>query len=294
MTFQMAGNPNLIPIGTAARLSYGLLRKLWISALLQNIGVILVSLAFSIVLLIGVLSTTFAAGEPSGIGSIGLPIFNLLLYAAAYLGPLVMLFVGLFRMGMFGIRDGGGWFGLRWSRRETRVLLRGVLIGLMLWIASYALFMFAGPIIAIFLAIGATPGPNQTIDPRPIFLGLAVVLSPIGYLAMRFSLYVCAPAVDDDLGLRDSWALTRGNGWRMFAIGLLVVAPVYLLNFLFTIESGRTSPTAMIGIGLFSWIISVASAALWSFMMAVIYDYMVRPMGSYAPSAGQTPSEGQR
>lgn len=291
----MAGHQNPIPVGTAARLSYGLLRKLWISALLQNIGVILVSLAFSVVLLVGVLSTSLAPDDPSAAGSGGRFLLNFVLYAAAYLGPLVMLFVGLFRMGMFGVRDEGGWFGLRWSRRETRVLLRGLLIGLMLWIGSYALFMFAGPILAIILALGmAGAGPTEVIDPRPVFLILAVFLSPIGYLAMRLSLYVCAPAVDDNLGIRDSWALTRGNGWRMFAIGLLVVLPVYLLNFLFTFEGGLTSSTAVIGIGLFSWTISVAATALGSFMMAVIYDYMVRPMGSYAPSAGQTPGQGQQ
>lgn len=284
----MASHESPIPIVDAVRLTYRLLRTFWISALLQNIGVILLSMAFGVLILILSLVTTFALSGSSGGADAGFVLLAVVLYAAAYVGPTIMLFVGLFRTAMFGERDTGRLFGLRWSRRETCVLLRTLLLAVIIWLAFQALFMFAIPILLAVIAAGnlAQNVGLEFLNPLWPFALMLIFVLPISYVAMRLSLYVCAPAVDDRISLQDSWALTRGNGWRLVAIGLLVTIPVYLLSQLLFAGWQEANPINIIVLGTVSWLLSMATTVLSSFLMAVVFDYFVKP-AVRAPSTAQ-------
>jgi hypothetical protein len=63
--------------------------------------------------------------------------------------------------------------------------------------------------------------------------GFAVVLAlPILYLYTRFSLIFPAIAVSQTYGLRRSWRLTIGNGWRILLACWLAAMPIWIMAFL--------------------------------------------------------------
>ncbi len=96
----------------------------------------------------------------------------------------------------------------RWSWRETRFLFW--LIGV--WLA-FMVVMLSVATVAMNLVPGVRGRPeiwSDWIEP------LSRV--PAYYVAARLSLVFPAVALDRTVGLRWSWRLTKGQGWRMFIV----------------------------------------------------------------------------
>ena len=109
---------------------------------------------------------------------------------------------------------------LRWGRRQTRFLLRAI--------AVYALLLLAW--LALVL-VGSVGGAAAGAAGAGAVLPLIVVSLVAGlYGFARLALLFPATALDELLTFVDCWALTRGNGWRLVAIILLVAVPVTLVG----------------------------------------------------------------
>ena len=112
-----------------------------------------------------------------------------------------------------------------WGGRHWRYLGYGILIT----IISYAILLPA------FIAIGFATGAGGTSEVAvwPLLLGLALFLIAFfvtPYLFMRLSFVLAAVCLDERYGLGDSWRQTRGQGLRLFALGVLVSVPIIVAS----------------------------------------------------------------
>src|SRR5690606_34062473 len=119
--------------------------------------------------------------------------------------------------------------GLRWGVRETRFLLRGVVI---LLIAGLAVSF---PTAIAFAVFGQTPGAV----PLVFSLGMLGYL----YLLLRFVFGLVALAVDESCGLGEAWIATKGIGGRFLLIMALAALPFWFVGLLLPLFLG--------GIGLY-------------------------------------------
>ena len=92
----------------------------------------------------------------------------------------------------------------------ARALLRD-LVGLA---AAFGLAALAGFAEAAFLAVGAA---------FTAFAGAAVAIAVLVWLALRLSMAAPMTFADNQFRLFESWALTKGQGWRLLGVALLVV-----------------------------------------------------------------------
>lgn len=146
------------------------------------------------------------------------------LVALSTIIPQTAYFVGIVRLGANDRVDRNHLLGLRWWGRETCVLLRTLLLGLVL-----ALISLPGVLIfsLIVIVAGSTLGREASVFLSVLPFILVIFLF---YFLARFNLYVVSPALDEKLGLGRSWQLTRGNGWRLFFIGFLLYLPFIVGN----------------------------------------------------------------
>jgi hypothetical protein len=100
----------------------------------------------------------------------------------------------------------------------------------------FVLFIFVLAVVLVIAAIGGGAIAKQNAAALPVVGALVGVLATAGLCAMiyvfvRLSfLFVPAAITDGEFGLARSWELTKGNFWRILAIGLAVVLPVFLLQ----------------------------------------------------------------
>ena len=133
---------------------------------------------------------------------------------------------------------------LRWRRRQTRFLLLLILVFLIA-----GLIYAAGTIVAAVLGIFLATDESQLSTWILIYIVLSLVavllaLPVYGRLTMWFP----STAVDHRMSLRECWAFSRGNGWRLGAITLLAALPaivvVLLINLLWL---GSALPVNLVG-----------------------------------------------
>lgn len=118
-----------------------------------------------------------------------------------------------------------------------------------------ALAMSSLPLVALLIASGGPAGLQQPENVGGGLLLVPAVVMACLYVALRVQLVFPATAVGDaTLGFARSWALTRGNGWRLIGGFLLVTLPV---------------AAALLGIALFlGW----GSAATGSVALTALAD----------------------
>jgi hypothetical protein len=105
---------------------------------------------------------------------------------------------------------------LMWRRRHARFLLAALGIGLLVLLGSAVI----GAVV--YLIAGDGPGGAM------IFPASALAILYSLYVYARLSLLFPARAVDRQLGFAECIRLTRGNGWRLVAILVLVIAPFWI------------------------------------------------------------------
>lgn len=119
--------------------------------------------------------------------------------------------------------------GVRWGRRESRFLLRWIVIAV---IGFAATAVFALPILFAMLAIDqafAVPELVMQLVPLPVFV---LVMLVYGYLILRYSPALVTAAIEAPGGLGDGWKATRRLGGLLLLAAIPVVGPFYLLVFL--------------------------------------------------------------
>jgi len=106
------------------------------------------------------------------------------------------------------------WSALRWDGRKTAFLGRLVML-----IALAVLGALPVTIVVVAMAQAAL---------LPLQFGAALIVIMVLMTFSRLSILLPAAAIDDRLGIKDCWLLTRRNGLRLFSIVVVPTLPVSL------------------------------------------------------------------
>jgi hypothetical protein len=106
------------------------------------------------------------------------------------------------------------------------------------------------------------------------------------YVLARFNLYIVSPALDEKLSLGQSWRLTRGNGWRLVFVGLLLYAPFIVaslvLDYALSLHGTLTYAIA-------TGVLSVLGILVTGFGSAIVYRAFV-PAAADAGNLAEGPA----
>ncbi len=114
-----------------------------------------------------------------------------------------------------------------WGGRQWRFLGTLIKIGILFAGAStlivFGIFLFSGTGARSLSGIGFSSfGPM-------VMLAMLFGLALIGAVYVRLSVWLPAVALDQTLSLGEVWTLTRGNGWRLLAVIMLVSIPIGII-----------------------------------------------------------------
>jgi hypothetical protein len=114
-----------------------------------------------------------------------------------------------------------GWFYLRLGARELWLALLLIVVGIIAFAVVMVIMAFAVPLVFI---VGPDADPMvQSILVRFMMLPLYGVLL---FLFVRFCLAFPMTFAESRFRLVESWTMTRGNGWRIVLVLLLLLALV--------------------------------------------------------------------
>ena len=137
---------------------------------------------------------------------------------------------------------------LRWDRRKTLFLFRFIMISVIAGLSTLPILVIGGIVGATgALGLGAAGGggPN-TPEQLIIFLNL-IIIFVFMLVQVRLSLLLPATAIDQKLTLAETWAIGRGNSWRLLAILLLSMAPAMLVLIVVGSAMGAISQATGLG-----------------------------------------------
>lgn len=178
-----------LPIVGVVREAVGLAARHWRALLAALIGPAAVLAALDVAL-------RRAGGDPRWALALWVP--DCLVYA--------LYAVSCHRIVLLGADSLPNRWGVYWTARELRFVGWSVAIALLAFLAAL-------PFLLI-LTLLSTTTPLALVDAAP-WLAWGIVYSPVAYVAARASLALPEVAVDGRPGFEQSWALSRGNGWRL-------------------------------------------------------------------------------
>ena len=111
---------------------------------------------------------------------------------------------------------------LRWRHRQTRFLLYLILLVVMALAVALVAAAASTLILALVVGTGASKG-GGILGVLPV-----VVVVTVWLISARLIPLFPAAAVDDPLTVTGCWALTQGNGWRIFLMTLIVAVSIVL------------------------------------------------------------------
>ena len=121
---------------------------------------------------------------------------------------------------------------LRFSLGGTELRVMGAMVGLAaLMVLAVVLCMIAGTMLGGSLAVPASGmAPAQLAAGTAVMIGF--VFSPLLiYIFVRLgALLVPAAVIEGGLGLERSWALLKGNVWRIIGVCVAVSVPLILIH----------------------------------------------------------------
>lgn len=153
------------------------------------------------------------------------------------------------------------------NRQVARYFVLTVLITLLLSLAPLLTMLLVG-------GIGGAAG-DAAPAVGPGFILVPLVLLACLYMALRLQLAFPATAIDDRaMTLARSWALTRGNGWRLFLGFLIITTPVAVITVgLMLVLDGAAESTGSVALRALSSLAVVANAWLQAPLIASFLSY---------------------
>ncbi|AZS20548.1 MULTISPECIES: hypothetical protein [unclassified Caulobacter] len=113
------------------------------------------------------------------------------------------------------------WAYLRLGSREMWLTLLLLVEQVLIMIVAFVVAL----VIAVLAAVaGVSGGENGAMAAvTTAFAGAAVAIAVLVWLALRLSMAAPMTFADNQFRLFESWALTKGQGWRLLGVALLVV-----------------------------------------------------------------------
>ena len=219
---------NKIPVGQTIRFAYAftfgeigtVIGLIWIPTVINSVGSFV---------LFGVLN-----GVEEGPG--GVPIM-----AGPQLGLMMLYFVVAFFLAAMmavavtqqalGLRKGPAFAHFALGGTELRVF--GGFFGLYM---LFLLFILGFALIGVVAALAGGAAVKASAGAAPLIGSVLGVLGLIAsgalvYIFVRLSFLFIPSAVNEgEFGLTRSWELTKGNFWRIFAVGMAVLMPLLLVE----------------------------------------------------------------
>lgn len=219
---------NKIPVGQTIRFAYNftlgeigtIIGLIWIPTLINAVATF-----FAVRAYYSTLTDSFESGMPPAGAGLGLPVL------AAFLSMLMVAMIGVsITQQALGQRQGPAFAHLALGSMEWRAF--GGFFGL------YLLFVLF--IVIFALIVGATAAASAAAvqsNPRLATVagaGLgAIIVVGIGlvaYMIVRLSFLLVPSVVEGgEFGLTRSWQLTQGNFWRIVAVALATLLPIFLV-----------------------------------------------------------------
>ncbi len=231
------------------------------------------SLAFPAIVVLAILTALVTwfwplagtAGQEIGWGEIGAAVAGLFLW--------VMFAVAWHRRYLVPAEATTVGAALGWQQRHNRFGLAALGISVLVLLGG-ALAGAVGSVVAYLVPGG---GFGRTM----IYLVSGLAFFFALYVYARLSLLFPARAVDHGLGFAECFKLTRGNGWRLVAIWVLVIAPFWVaLSFglAATVILGGGLTGTLIG-ALFHQGLNFAGIAVGVTALSIVYQALVPPSG---------------
>ncbi len=162
----------------------------------------------------GVVPEAVSGGNPVALGQAGLVVMG---WSLVSLMLSAIMYVAVTRQAL-GLRQGPAVVHFALGAPELRVFAG--FIGLF---ALLLLFLLADAVVlAVIKGLGHSPVMTGVAGAVYLAGLLAIV-----YAAVRLSfLFIPAGVAEEKIGLAESWQLTRGNFWNIFAVGVAVFLPL--------------------------------------------------------------------
>lgn len=224
---------NKIPVWRTVGQTYGfafgkyftILAIIWLPMLVQS------AITFSLQTPLHDLMAAAARGQPPMLD----PRFarlNMLVQIVALIA-LTIVSVGITKE-VLGLRTGPRFFYLRFGAAELRVV-----VGYFALLLLFIVFVFAFVIGVLILAGIAGAIAAQLASPAAKGIAALVIVGAafavwltLLYAIVRLTfLFLPSTVAEHRIGIARSWELTRGNFWRIFLIGILVLLPLIVASF---------------------------------------------------------------
>ncbi len=114
---------------------------------------------------------------------------------------------------------------LRWNKRNTIFMF-----------TSFALAIGLGVLFMPIIFFSTSVGDLSFLEGKTSMLSVIITAIPIGYLFSRLSLVFPAIAIDNQNDFQHAWAISKGNGWKLFI--LISVIPLTTSFLIGTISVG--------------------------------------------------------
>lgn len=217
-----------IPVGQTIRFAYTftfgeigtIIGLIWIPTLINAVATFFALRAYY-----ATLADSFESGMPPAGAGLGLPVL------VAFLAMLMVAMIGVsITQQALGLRQGPAFAHISLGSMEWRAF--GGFFGL------YLLFVLF--IVIFALMVGATAAASATaVQSNPgwaaaagvgVVIAVALGICLVAYMVVRLSFLLVPSVVDGgEFGLTRSWQLTHGNFWRIVAVALATLLPIFLI-----------------------------------------------------------------
>jgi hypothetical protein len=187
--------------------------------------------------------------------------------------PTVMFMVAWMRLVLVGPNKVGRLPGSGWSTRETTFLVHLLKIGGITFLLLGAFALTVGSIDPAMLGGDAPVDPEMARrEALAAPFGTGFMVSAL--LALRVSFGLAASAVDLPFSPRQSWGLSRGNGWTIMSI----------LFVIFFAGAIATMTSALVSLGIMRAIGAGSAAAVVVWTIAILVSYAGAAIAATAQS----------
>ena len=195
------------------------------------------------------------------------------------------------------------WAYLRVGARELWLALIIVVFGILSFVVMIPLSAVLVPLLMI-LAVG-TEGNLLAVIPT-MLAAVLIAVAVLGWLFVRFSMALPMTFAEQRFRLFESWAMTRGQTWRLIGVGLLLIGIVLALlallvvaSFAFLGEGGldEAAASAFFAQDASIWMAELAPwavgmALVGALLGAVVTTILAAPWAeAYRQLSGHKPSE---